>query len=64
MTAAAAPPPLLLMTRLQVLAPCTIVVDVGGVYDHDAKRYDHHQVVLVVMMMMLTMILPSPITTQ
>ncbi|KAJ1718519.1 hypothetical protein LPJ61_006585, partial [Coemansia biformis] len=26
-----------------VLDTCDIVVDVGGVYDHDAKRYDHHQ---------------------
>jgi hypothetical protein len=25
------------------LAPCHTVVDVGGVYDHAAKRYDHHQ---------------------
>ena len=25
------------------LAECDIVVDVGGVYDHQAKRYDHHQ---------------------
>ncbi|KAJ2700311.1 hypothetical protein FB645_005036 [Coemansia sp. IMI 203386] len=22
---------------------CDIVVDVGGVYDHESKRYDHHQ---------------------
>ncbi|KAJ2454821.1 hypothetical protein EV183_001240 [Coemansia sp. RSA 2336] len=26
-----------------VLETCDIVVDVGGVYDHAAKRYDHHQ---------------------
>ncbi|KAJ2238945.1 hypothetical protein GGH97_005218, partial [Coemansia sp. RSA 475] len=26
-----------------VLETCDIVVDVGGVYDHEAKRYDHHQ---------------------
>ncbi|KAJ1943970.1 hypothetical protein GGF37_002415 [Kickxella alabastrina] len=26
-----------------VLDTCDIVVDVGGVYDHEAKRYDHHQ---------------------
>ncbi|PIA18889.1 metal-dependent protein hydrolase [Coemansia reversa NRRL 1564] len=26
-----------------VLDTCDIVVDVGGVYDHDTKRYDHHQ---------------------
>ncbi|KAJ1996719.1 hypothetical protein GGI04_005672 [Coemansia thaxteri] len=25
------------------LDACDIVVDVGGVYSHDAKRYDHHQ---------------------
>ncbi|OMJ16383.1 UPF0160 protein [Smittium culicis] len=25
------------------LEKCDIVVDVGGVYDHDSKRYDHHQ---------------------
>lgn len=27
----------------KVLETCDIVIDVGGVYDHDAKRYDHHQ---------------------
>jgi len=27
----------------KVLEPCDIVIDVGGVYDHDKKRYDHHQ---------------------
>lgn len=26
-----------------ILENCEIVVDVGGVYDHDKKRYDHHQ---------------------
>jgi len=26
-----------------VLATAEVVVDVGGVYDHNAKRYDHHQ---------------------
>ncbi|KAG9542602.1 metal-dependent protein hydrolase, partial [Aureobasidium melanogenum] len=25
------------------LAPCHTVVDVGGVYDDETKRYDHHQ---------------------
>ena len=25
------------------LAPCDFVVDVGGVFDHGKKRYDHHQ---------------------
>ncbi|PVV05161.1 hypothetical protein BB560_000319 [Smittium megazygosporum] len=25
------------------LSECDIVVDVGGVYDHASKRYDHHQ---------------------
>lgn len=25
------------------LEKCDIVVDVGGVFDHSAKRYDHHQ---------------------
>ncbi|THD20927.1 Metal dependent protein hydrolase [Fasciola hepatica] len=25
------------------LAECTIVVDVGGLFDHAARRYDHHQ---------------------
>ncbi|CAD5112377.1 DgyrCDS1600 [Dimorphilus gyrociliatus] len=25
------------------LADCDIVVDVGAIYDHDKKRYDHHQ---------------------
>jgi uncharacterized UPF0160 family protein len=27
----------------KVLDECTIVVDVGGVYDNDKLRYDHHQ---------------------
>ncbi|ELU12172.1 hypothetical protein CAPTEDRAFT_225005 [Capitella teleta] len=27
----------------KLLETCDIVVDVGGVYDHAAKRYDHHQ---------------------
>lgn len=27
----------------QQLATADIVVDVGGVYDHDQRRYDHHQ---------------------
>lgn len=26
-----------------VLRTCNAVVDVGGVYDHEARRYDHHQ---------------------
>lgn len=26
------------------IADADYVVDVGGVYDHDAKRYDHHQI--------------------
>jgi len=26
-----------------ILEQCDIVVDVGGVYNHDKKRYDHHQ---------------------
>ncbi|CAJ0577137.1 unnamed protein product, partial [Mesorhabditis spiculigera] len=26
-----------------VLDACDVVVDVGGVYSHDKKRYDHHQ---------------------
>jgi uncharacterized UPF0160 family protein len=26
-----------------ILSQCAIVVDVGGVYDHSALRYDHHQ---------------------
>uniref|UniRef100_A0A1I7XGK6 UPF0160 protein MYG1, mitochondrial n=1 Tax=Heterorhabditis bacteriophora TaxID=37862 RepID=A0A1I7XGK6_HETBA len=26
-----------------VLEKCEILVDVGGVYDHSKKRYDHHQ---------------------
>jgi len=25
------------------LAPCDVVVDVGGVHEHDQSRYDHHQ---------------------
>ncbi|KAJ1677461.1 hypothetical protein EV182_006125, partial [Spiromyces aspiralis] len=25
------------------LAKCDIVIDVGGIYNHDEKRYDHHQ---------------------
>jgi len=25
------------------LAQCDVVVDVGGVYDADSHRYDHHQ---------------------
>lgn len=34
----------LVRTRDQAkLDECTIVVDVGGVYDHAALRYDHHQ---------------------
>ena len=28
---------------LEVLNEQDIVVDVGGVYDHSKKRYDHHQ---------------------
>lgn len=28
---------------LQVLEPLGIVIDVGGVYDHENRRYDHHQ---------------------
>lgn len=27
----------------RVLETCDVVVDVGGVYDHSKKRYDHHQ---------------------
>lgn len=27
---------------MDYLSKCDIVVDVGGVYDHDKKRYDHH----------------------
>ncbi|KAL5501627.1 hypothetical protein ACEPAH_8887 [Sanghuangporus vaninii] len=27
----------------KILDTCDIVVDVGGVYDHDSQRYDHHQ---------------------
>ncbi|XP_060679085.1 UPF0160 protein MYG1, mitochondrial, partial [Hemiscyllium ocellatum] len=27
----------------QVLEECDVVVDVGGVYDPDRHRYDHHQ---------------------
>ncbi|VEU45235.1 unnamed protein product [Pseudo-nitzschia multistriata] len=27
----------------KVLETCDIVIDVGGVYDHEKKRYDHHQ---------------------
>ncbi|KAL3122919.1 hypothetical protein niasHT_010319 [Heterodera trifolii] len=27
----------------EMLKQCDIVVDVGGVYDHPKKRYDHHQ---------------------
>ncbi|CAD5223705.1 unnamed protein product [Bursaphelenchus okinawaensis] len=27
----------------EVLSTCDIVLDVGGVFDHKAKRYDHHQ---------------------
>ncbi|KAF2863999.1 metal-dependent protein hydrolase [Piedraia hortae CBS 480.64] len=26
-----------------VLKTCTVVVDVGGEHDHEARRYDHHQ---------------------
>jgi uncharacterized UPF0160 family protein len=34
----------LVRTRDQAqLDECTIVVDVGGVYDHAQLRYDHHQ---------------------
>ncbi|KAL7545436.1 hypothetical protein ACHAWF_008785 [Thalassiosira exigua] len=28
---------------LKVLDECDIVIDVGGTYDHEKKRYDHHQ---------------------
>ena len=28
---------------LAVLAPLTIVIDVGGTYNHEQLRYDHHQ---------------------
>lgn len=35
---------LILRTRNEDdLAKCDIVVDVGGVFDHEKKRYDHHQ---------------------
>ena len=35
---------LLVRTRdLEKLKPLTIVIDVGGTYDHDVLRYDHHQ---------------------
>ena len=27
----------------EILRQCDIVVDVGGVFDHEAKKYDHHQ---------------------
>lgn len=27
---------------MKVLNTCDVVVDVGGVYDHSKKRYDHH----------------------
>lgn len=27
----------------KILDECDIVIDVGGIYDHDKKRYDHHQ---------------------
>eukprot|EP00547_Thalassionema_nitzschioides_P006335 CAMPEP_0194211406 /NCGR_PEP_ID=MMETSP0156-20130528/10220_1 /TAXON_ID=33649 /ORGANISM="Thalassionema nitzschioides, Strain L26-B" /LENGTH=346 /DNA_ID=CAMNT_0038938939 /DNA_START=272 /DNA_END=1312 /DNA_ORIENTATION=- len=27
----------------EVLETCDIVIDVGGIYDHEKKRYDHHQ---------------------
>lgn len=27
----------------QILDECDIVIDVGGVYDHSNRRYDHHQ---------------------
>lgn len=27
----------------EMLRDCDVVVDVGGVYDHAARRYDHHQ---------------------
>ncbi|XP_025415703.1 UPF0160 protein MYG1, mitochondrial [Sipha flava] len=27
----------------KLLAECDIVIDVGGVYDHSKRRYDHHQ---------------------
>ena len=43
---------------LQVLATCSIVVDVGGVYDHEAKRYDHHQVMLLLLLLLLLLPLP------
>lgn len=26
-----------------MLDTCELIVDVGGIYDHDKKRYDHHQ---------------------
>jgi uncharacterized UPF0160 family protein len=29
--------------NLEELAKCDIVIDVGAVYDHTTKRYDHHQ---------------------
>ena len=29
--------------NLEELAKCDIVIDVGAVYDHATKRYDHHQ---------------------
>jgi len=36
--------PLIIRSRdPEVLSTCDIVVDVGAVYDHEKKRYDHHQ---------------------
>lgn len=29
--------------KQEVLDTCDVVLDVGGVYDHDKRRYDHHQ---------------------
>ena len=26
-----------------ILDNCDIIVDVGGIYDHNSQRYDHHQ---------------------
>lgn len=36
--------PILRTRDLKLLEQCEIVVDVGGVYNHSAKRYDHHQI--------------------
>jgi hypothetical protein len=44
-----------------VLAPCTIVVDVGGEFDPARHRYDHHQVpISTAVLVLFTSVVADP----